>query len=157
MVRENASIGDVITTITATDPDSSSIRFSLQGTGAFTIDEISGILQVGAPLDYETVTSYQFTVTATEVRVVPGLPQTDSINITINIENLNELPPEFIQVDVIQRGEESPPGTVVANVECRDGDLNINAAVVLSLIDPSNQFTIDNTSGNITTVCPQSC
>ena len=151
-VSEGAEIGFVVADIDAIDIDSPGLEFSLVGISLFAINPSTGVLQVGGQLDFETVSSYQLTVTATEVRLLSGLSQTDSINITINVENVNELPPEFIQVDVIQRGEESPPGTVVANVECRDGDLNINAAVVLSLIDPSNQFTIDNTSGNITTV-----
>ena len=151
-VSENASIGDTVAVITATDPDSSGLQFSIQDTGAFTIGATSGVLSVAAPLDFETVIAYSFTVAVTELRVIPGVPQTDSITITVNLENVNELPPEFVRIEVIRTGEESPPGTVVATVKCRDGDLNINASIVLSLIDPSNQFTINNMTGDITTV-----
>ena len=151
-VSENASIGDTVALITATDPDSSGLQFSIQDTGTFTIGATSGVLSVAAPLDFETVIAYSFTVAVTEIRVIPGVPQTDSITITVNLENVNELPPEFVRIEVIRTGEESPPGTVVATVKCRDGDLNINASVVLSLIDPSNQFTINNMTGDINSV-----
>ena len=121
-VCENASIGDGITVIDATDPDSSGIRFSLEGDGAtaFNIDAVSGEIQVGVVLDYENVTTYQVTAIATEVRVVPGMPQNDFIILTINVIDVNDEPPLFTQTDTTPVAESSTSGTVVATTQCMD-------------------------------------
>ena len=46
--------------VTATDPNNDKLTYSLENArkSHFTIDGPSGQLQVGAPLDYETVNSY---------------------------------------------------------------------------------------------------
>ena len=90
-IREDTPVNTIIVTVIAVDPDSVGIRFSVvDGTGTFTINETTGTVQVNAPLDYETVTSYQVTVVATEIRIVSGAPQTDSLLLTIDIEDVNE-------------------------------------------------------------------
>ena len=67
------SIGDPVT---ATDPNNDKLTSSLANarTSHFTIDGPSGLLQVGAPLDYETINTYMVTVIAP----TPPAPETPS-------------------------------------------------------------------------------
>ena len=73
--------------LTATDSDDDYLLYSLEnaGTSSFTIDTFSGQLQVGAPLDYETGSSYRIKVIATD----PSKAK-DTIIVTINVNNVDE-------------------------------------------------------------------
>ena len=73
--------------VTATDPNSDKLTYSLANarTSYFTIDAPSGLLQVGAPLDYETVSSYTVTVIATD----PSGAK-DTITVTVSVNNVDE-------------------------------------------------------------------
>ncbi|NPC57206.1 cadherin domain-containing protein, partial [Caenimonas soli] len=67
-INENSGAGRVVYTATATDTDdiSAGITFSLAGTdaAAFTIDSNTGAVKLAANPDYETKTSYTFSVVA---------------------------------------------------------------------------------------------
>ena len=64
---ENISVGSTIATINATDPESDSISYSLSGTGSnkFSIAS-NGVITTAGALDYETVSSYNLTVTISD-------------------------------------------------------------------------------------------
>ena len=83
----NRNIGSPVS---ATDADNDTLTYSLGGTNAssFGIVSSSGQLRTKAALDYETKNSYTVTVT---VRDTAGA--SDSITVTINITDVNELPP----------------------------------------------------------------
>jgi len=63
-VSEDASIGDIVGTVSATDPEAGSLSYSLSddASGMFTIDASSGEIKVAGALDYETTDSYSVTV-----------------------------------------------------------------------------------------------
>ena len=77
--------------MTATDPESNTLTYSLEGTdaAAFDIDSTSGQLRTSAALDYETRSSYSVTVVAEDSEGA-----SDSIAVTIAVTNANE-PPSF--------------------------------------------------------------
>ena len=81
----NISIG---TAITATDADNDPLTYTLGGTdaSAFDIDTTSGQLQTKAVLDYETKSAYTITITVFDGSL------TDTIDVTINITDIDELP-----------------------------------------------------------------
>ncbi len=88
-VAENTASGEHIgTAVTATDADNDTLTYTLSGTdaAAFGIDATTGQLKTKAALDYETKTTYTVTVTVSDGSL------TDSITVTINITDVNELP-----------------------------------------------------------------
>ena len=89
-VAENTASGQNIgTPVAATDPENGTLTYTLGGTDAssFSIVSTSGQLQTRAALNYETKTSYSVTVS-----VADGNGGSDSIDVTINVTNVNEAP-----------------------------------------------------------------
>ena len=87
-VAENtATEQNIGAAVTATDADDDNLTYSLSGTdvAAFGIVAASGQLQTKAALDYETRSSYEVTVTATDPSSA-----TDSITVTISVTNVEE-------------------------------------------------------------------
>ena len=81
---------DIGTAVSATDPENDTLEYSLGGTDGelFGIDSPTGQLYVGNSsfLDYETKTSYSVTVSVSDGSL------TDSIDVTINVTDVNEAP-----------------------------------------------------------------
>ena len=82
-----------VSPVSATDADTSNeipnvLAYSLSGTDAasFTLDSLSGQLQTSAALDFETKTSYTVVVSVSD-----GKGGTDSITVTINVTDVNEV------------------------------------------------------------------
>ena len=86
-VDENLGSGAVVgDPVTATDPGDT-LRYSLGGTDAssFSIDSATGQLSTAAVLDYETKSSYQVTVTATDSGDL-----TASVTVNISVTEVEE-------------------------------------------------------------------
>ncbi len=89
-VAENTASGeDIGTAVAATDADNDTLTYSLGGADAdsFSMDTATGQLQTKAALDYETKTSYSVTVSVDD-----GNGGTDTIAVTINVTDVNEIP-----------------------------------------------------------------
>ena len=97
-VDENATAGaDVGLPVGAEDPTDETLTYRLSGTdvGSFAIDDSTGQLTVadGAELDHETKDSYTVIVTATDpVTTDDPSADSDSINVTISVEDVDESP-----------------------------------------------------------------
>lgn len=92
-VSELASIGTVVGTVEAIDPDEDEITFSISSGntgGAFAIDAETGVITVANGLDYETKTSYALVILATDSG---GLWGTGTVTIDILDEVDVFLPP----------------------------------------------------------------
>ncbi|XP_062622203.1 cadherin-87A-like [Saccostrea cucullata] len=165
-ILETAPGGTSVTKIQATDPDSgirgtSGIRFGLigDGTNLFRIDPSSGVVFVencptpgdGNCIDYEKKRRYDLTVTA---RDEEGSGQAVTINLIINILDVNDNAPEFTTAEYTSYIEESKtePSPVVI-VTANDPDSN--SAVTYSVIsDTTNLWQIDRNSGKVTAKRP---
>ena len=91
-VAENTRSGTNIgTAVAATDTDNDTLTYTLGGTDAssFSIVSTSGQLQTSAALDRETKSSYAVTITADDGNTTNN---TDSIDVTISVTNVNEKP-----------------------------------------------------------------
>ena len=87
-VAENTpSYRNIGTPVTATDDNNDTLIYSLENAGVshFRIDSDTGQLQTGAPLDYETQSSYTVTVIATDPAGAAG-----RITVTITVNDVNE-------------------------------------------------------------------
>ena len=86
-VAENTVAGvNLGAAIAATDADNEVLTYTLGGTdaAAFAIESATGQLQTSAALDYETKSSYSVVVTVSDDSL------TDTINVTINVTDLDE-------------------------------------------------------------------
>nr|XP_003197851.4 cadherin-2-like [Danio rerio] len=142
-----------------------SLRYSVTGPGAdqppagvFSIDPVSGQLTVLKPLDREHLPSFNLRAHAVDLN---GNQVENPIDIMINVIDMNDNRPEFIQQ--IWNGsvaEGSKPGTSVMKVTAVDKDdpRTLNGQLRYKIVSqkpesPSaNMFTINNRTGSVITV-----
>nr|XP_019942004.1 PREDICTED: cadherin-like protein 26 [Paralichthys olivaceus] len=159
-------------------------RFTIHGDegGHFKIetdpDTNDGILTVVKPLDFEKgalkelsisvenempyffckvkkrTSSGLWTVDSSEGHNA-GLAQTHTVNVTIEVEDVND-PPEFsVSIKHTWVEENAPPGTWLGNVTATDSDSNQNSKFVYKVgHDPAGWVTVDPHTGKITTIKP---
>ena len=105
-INENTDSGrNIGSAVSATDLDSDdTLTYTLSGTdaGSFAIVSTTGQLQTYSDLNYETKSSYSVTINVSD-----GRDGTDSINVTININDVND-PPRFVDgnSDVVTLSED---------------------------------------------------
>ncbi|XP_040851121.1 protocadherin Fat 2 [Ochotona curzoniae] len=125
-VLENAMVGDVVLTVSATDADgplNNAITYSLvegDQLGHFTIHPKKGELQVAKALDWEQTPSYSLRLRATDSGQPPLHEDTD---VAIQVVDVNDNPPRFFQLNystTIQ--ENSPIGSRVLELILSDPD-----------------------------------
>ena len=93
-IPENTAAGrNIGTPVVATDDNDDPLTYRLEGTDAasFSIDS-TGQLRTSAPLDFETQSTYNVVVRASDPA---GLSAT--INVTINVTNVDEVVPAAVQ------------------------------------------------------------
>ncbi|KAL1434560.1 hypothetical protein MTO96_011649 [Rhipicephalus appendiculatus] len=162
-IVEDASPGSVVTTIVATDRDTSphgesGLMYSLLGNGAdkFHVDPSSGVVTVapcetpgrGNCLDFESRPSYFLSYQATDDR---GRGQSAVVPLTVRLTDANDNPPAFEQhlyTALIDEGDVrfDPP----LRVQARDPD--VTSFVKYSIVSGNsyNLFTINPQTGDIT-------
>ena len=91
-VAEDASVGDAVGTVTATDPDEGdTVTYSIttgNEAGKFDIVDSTGAITVAGDLDYETTASYTLTVEAGD-----GNGGSAEVTVTISVTDVPEDPP----------------------------------------------------------------
>lgn len=116
VIDEDATVGTVVGTLSATDAEGQEITFSLSAdpAGLFAIDGNSVV--VDGALDFETAASHQIRVRATDVG-----GEWSETTLTINVGDVNEAPTAIALSDnaVI---EGSAAGTVVGTLSATDPD-----------------------------------
>ena len=125
-------IGDPVT---ADDPEDDTVSYSLTGTdaGSFNINSSTGQIFTKDPLDYETRDTYHLAVAVTDNKDLRGnsnSAEDDSIDVTIEVEDVNE-PPTF----------DSGIPTSLNVVENSGAGQNIGAAITAT--DPDNDPAIN--------------
>lgn len=167
-VVEDASPGSVVTTIVATDRDTSpqgesGLMYSLLGNGAdkFHVDPSSGVVTVAACetpgrgncLDFEARPAYFLSYQATDDR---GRGQSAVVPLTVRLTDANDNPPAFEQrvyTALIDEGDAhfDPP----LRVQARDPD--VTSFIKYSIVSGNsyNLFTINPQSGDITVTSRQ--
>ena len=145
--------------VSATDPGDT-LTYTLGGTDAasFLIGSTSGQLQTKAPLDYETKSSYSVTVSVSD-----GNSGTDSITVTINIENVVE---NRIENVVENQAPTFTDGSTTTRSIPENTPPSVNIGSAVSATDPGDtltyslggtdaaSFQIVSTSGQLQTKAP---
>jgi hypothetical protein len=152
-VDENSGEGQVVYTATASDTDFNDledITFSLADDSlGFSIDADTGVVTTNADFaaDYENAESQSFTVVATDAA---GNASEQVVSVAIN--NLDEVAPSITSGDTgTAVNENSGADQVVYTATASDTDFNGLEDITFSLADESLGFSIDASTGVVTT------
>ncbi|XP_015032277.2 cadherin-87A [Drosophila willistoni] len=145
---EEQPIGTILTTLQATDDDSSIGEFNITANEYFAINHTTGVIFTTARLDYEAIKEVKFLATVSDTGV-PAL--TATADIVVDIINLNDNEPHFTQAEYFFNiTENSPQGTVAGKVEAHDADVGAFGELTYTLIGENTKyFTIDTYTGNL--------
>ena len=166
-VQENSAVNAVVgTAVAATDPDRTpdpvnvgefiakdTLLYSLSGTdaAAFNFDTATGQIKVKNALDFEaTKNSYSVTVTVSDQ--VTGAPLTDSIDVTINVSNVNEAP-VFANSTATRTIAENTAANndIGAAFTASDPDSGTTLAYSIPTTGDAAAFSIDTSTGQLKT------
>ncbi|XP_071787614.1 protein dachsous-like [Asterias amurensis] len=159
-ISEAATPGDFVARVSVNDADDgelTNVNVTLVGGegqfGVITSNNIIYLICLQQPLDRELVPSYDLSIHAHDFGIPPLHTRQ---NITIYIEDINDNPPIFEEVEYsVSIIEIVEIGSMVKQVQADDADAGSNAAVTYRILDTpgsySNWFQIHPVSGLITT------
>ena len=148
-VTENTGTGQNIgSAIAATDADTDdTLTYTLGGADAasFSINGTNGQLKTSAALDYETKSSYSVSITVSDSKL------TDTIDVTINVTNVNEAP-SFATITATRSIAENTAAdtNIGAAFTATDVDANTTLTYTLGGTDAAS-FRIDGINGQLQT------
>ena len=124
-IAENKT-GNIGNPVTATDPDDSSLTYTLGGPDAtsFTIIERTGQLRTNTALNYEARSTYNVTVSVSDGKDVNNADDMDedaTIAVTITVTDLNE-PPMFSVTGSVNVREDTLTGQRLGDFSATDPD-----------------------------------
>lgn len=150
----------VLTTLEATDEDEGAygqVVYYLQeldgDNEVFSIatNQGKGVLRLERELDYERKSLYQLRILAID-RANQGPVNTGTAAILVKVKDLEDQPPEFVEVQAVARiAEDAPVGTRVLRVRAIDGDRGINNPIAYSL-EANDLFDINPHTGVVHTL-----
>ncbi|XP_036911122.1 protocadherin Fat 1 isoform X1 [Sturnira hondurensis] len=154
-VFENTEPGTLLTRVQATDADAGvnrKITYSLldSADGQFSINELSGIIQLEKALDRELQAAYTLTLKAAD----QGLPRrlTATSTVVVSVLDINDNPPVFEYREYSTSvSEDILIGTEVLQVYAASRDIEANAEITYSIISGNEhgKFSIDPNTGVI--------
>ncbi|KAL3973020.1 single-strand DNA-binding protein [Sarotherodon galilaeus] len=140
-VKEDAELGTIVALITVSDKDGGKngvTSCKVVGSALFNLKsnyKNDYSLVVDGPLDRESTSVYNVTITATD----EGAPPLSSNKvITVHVSDVNDNAPKFMEPVInVYVKENSPTGSVIYTVNAFDADLDVNAKVTYTLLDSS--------------------
>ena len=150
-IDENSGANQLIYTAIATD--ASSLSYSIKADNsddadAFTIDATTGEVTFNIDPNYESQSSYAFTVVATD-----GAGNRDEQTITLTIQDINE-PITGLRVETTKLYENAPAGSIAGTIVVTDEDINDNHSFTIShpsLTIDGNNILLDHPITNFRT------
>ncbi|KAA0201593.1 hypothetical protein HAZT_HAZT002671 [Hyalella azteca] len=157
-VPENALVGSEVLVIAATDKDRSfdgRLVYAIASgniDSVFEINMITGVVRLSAALDREKRALYVLNITVYD----SGQPRlSSSINVTVQIMDINDNAPQFLRFSYhLHLPENMKIGTSVAQLQAVDADEGNNALVTYKLISNTRQFRLNSNSGILELVAP---
>ncbi|XP_035882724.1 cadherin-23 isoform X2 [Phyllostomus discolor] len=160
-VSEDAPVGTVVLTVSATDADSGNfalIEYSLvDGEGKFAINPTTGDIYVLSSLDRERKDHHILTAVAKDnPGDIASNRRENSVQVVIQVLDVNDCRPQFSKPQYSTSVyENEPAGTSVITMMATDQDEGSNAELSYSLEGPGEEaFHVDVDSGLVTTRRP---
>ncbi len=160
-LSEDTASSTVVLDLDAADNDGGSagvIEYQFSSSAAsipFSINNATGEITLTFTLDRELIPRYEVTVTASNPLISP-MVQT-SINLVFTIQDVNDNPPVFTQVNQsVTITTSTIVGDTVYVVSATDADIGSNGEIIYSLVDFVEQFniTIGPGFGRVTLAAP---
>ncbi|XP_077387450.1 protocadherin alpha-8-like isoform X6 [Festucalex cinctus] len=159
-VKEDATIGTAIAIVSVMDKDGGKnglVHCKINNDVPFKLEsnyKNSYSLVVNGPLDRETLSVYNISITAND-EGTPSLSNTSFIN--VKISDVNDNKPHFLEPLInVYIKENSPPGAVINSVTALDDDIDQNGHVTYSFVQNSadsmpitTMININSESGDI--------
>ena len=158
-IDESTSVGVVVVTVNATDPDLETVLiYEITGgndLGHFSVD-MEGVVSVNATLDRETVSSYVLTIQVSDAVEMPRI-STATLNVTLN--DVNDNAPSFggMGVFTISISEDVPQETPyqILDINATDPDAGSNADITYTFVGgDATPFEIGAKDGVVSVVRP---
>ncbi|XP_013390955.1 cadherin-related tumor suppressor-like [Lingula anatina] len=153
-IPENRRVGNVVASLSAQDDDqgiNGQVEYHITGgdpQGWFAIGETSGMVTIAKPLDYDTTSVTNLTITAKDKGLIS---KQSSAAFIIQLTDINDNPPVFNQSTYdTYILENSPRGSTVFVAHATDADSNAYADVEYRL-EGGAGFTINAETGVIRT------
>ncbi|KAG8507314.1 Protocadherin-23 [Galemys pyrenaicus] len=152
-VREDAHVGTVVLVLSAVDKDeglNGQTEYFLvdEGSGAFTIDPMRGILKTAHSLDREACPQHTFWAGARD-RSAQGSRST-TVLINVHVADVNDNDPVWEQNPFeIFLPPQSPTNQTMGTLRARDPDLGPNGTVMFHFAGPQSMFSLDRYTGEI--------
>ena len=146
-VDENTTASIYTAQVTDSNADGGSITFSLgeNSDSGLSIDPTTGEVSVVGDIDYETKSSYSFTVVATN-----EAGETSEIQVTINVANLDEAEPVITSSELASVNEGVGADQVVYTATATDAN-DVSGGVSYSLsADSDSALSINASTGQVT-------
>ncbi|XP_077135758.1 protocadherin Fat 1 isoform X2 [Ranitomeya variabilis] len=158
VIAENAQLHSPVVHVQANSPEGLRIIYSITDGDPFSqfnINFNTGVINVIAPLDFESHPAYKLRVRATDS--VTGAHA--EVFVDIILEDVNDNLPMFLQKTYVATlSEASVIGTSVVQVKATDADSGQNKAISYQIVsnhgNSSQFFHIDSNSGSITIAKP---
>ncbi|XP_029587763.1 protocadherin alpha-4 isoform X13 [Salmo trutta] len=152
-VKENAKVGTAIALVSILDKDGGNngvVRCEVKNKVPFKLEtnyKNYYSLVVDGPLDRESVTQYNVTITATD----EGTPPLSSTSVvTVDVSDVNDNAPRFSEPVInVYVKENSPIGEIIKTVLAVDVDVNENSHVTYSFLESKNNSVPLSTIVNI--------
>lgn len=154
-ISESDGLGTLVTTVTATDSDSSPLTYSIANGNADSVFRIeaSGNIVINdvTNLDYDSATkSYILEINADDGT------NTGTTTVNVVVTNYNDNTPTYgaTTSSTVTLPENSPSGTAVVTVTATDADHGDDGSLIYSITSGNGDglFSIDPTSGAVTLV-----
>ncbi|XP_069487651.1 protocadherin Fat 1 isoform X1 [Ambystoma mexicanum] len=157
-IAENIQLHTPVVHILANSPEGLKVIYSITDGDPFNqfmINFNTGVINVVAPLDFESHPAYKLNVRATDS--LTGAHA--ELFVDVILEDVNDNPPRFLTTSYTATlSEASVIGTSVAQVKATDADSETNSAISYQLVQNdrsgSNHFYIDSGTGLIMTAGP---
>ncbi|XP_039600852.1 protocadherin-16-like isoform X2 [Polypterus senegalus] len=150
---EDAQVGTLILDVTASDADYGDngrllYFLSKESLSMFSINQETGRITTAALLDREKRATYRFQVVAIDCSTV--IPKNATIPVTVNIRDVNDNSPFFIQDPlVINISQDASINNVIATMRAEDKDFGANASIFYRFTTSVSGFSINSFSGEI--------
>ena len=154
IIRENLASGTVVEQVYAfdndTDTENNAIFYSLldsPGSENFGIHNTTGVLYTLTSLNREQFSDYNLTILANNS--LSPYPLSSTVQVIVSVTDLNDMHPTLPVIVDVSVFENATVGSTIYTLEAIDGDEAHNGTIEYSLLQPSEFFSLNTTTGAI--------